>query len=75
MLIRLTVFRWGGEVLTSGAKVNREIEELRRQLHKGLESGYDPARLQALAPISHELDRLAIELGRQELSSGKDAKR
>lgn len=55
-------------------KVVKEIEELRRQLHKELGAGYDPARLQALAPISEELDRLAVELGRRELSN-RDAKR
>ena len=49
-------------------KIEQEIEALRRQLHQGLGSKYDPDRLQALAPISQELDRLAIELVRKELS-------
>lgn len=53
--------------MTSSPKVLQEIEDLRRQLHKGLGSRYDPVRLQELAPISHELDRLAVELGRREL--------
>ena len=57
-------------MLASG-KVMQEIEELRQQLHRGLGAGYDPVRLQALAPISHELDRLAIELGRKELHGSK----
>jgi hypothetical protein len=56
--------------------VYEEIEALRRQLHKCLGSGYDPARLQALAPISQELDRLTVELARQELDpSRSDLKR
>lgn len=46
--------------------VNR-IEELRMQLHRGMGSQFDPGRLQALAPISEELDRLTIELARQEM--------
>jgi hypothetical protein len=47
----------------------RAIEELRRELHRGLGSQYDPVRLQALAPISEELDRLAVAVGWQELSA------
>lgn len=59
--------------LTTSARVLQEIEELRRQLHKGLGSRYDPIRLQALAPISQELDRLAVELGRQQLTDHREA--
>ena len=55
--------------MTSSPTVLQEIEDLRRQLHKGLGSLYDPVRLQALAPISQELDRLAVELGRRELTT------
>lgn len=46
--------------------VNR-IEELRMQLHRAMGSQYDPERLRALAPISEELDRLAVELARREM--------
>lgn len=59
--------------MTSSPKVLQEIEDLRRQLHKGLGSRYDPARIQALAPISHELDRLAVEIGRRELMTREAA--
>ncbi|HWI64784.1 MAG TPA: aspartyl-phosphate phosphatase Spo0E family protein [Symbiobacteriaceae bacterium] len=59
--------------MTTSARVLQEIEELRRQLHKGLGSRYDPIRLQALAPISQELDRLAVELGRQQLTDHREA--
>jgi len=52
--------------VTSAAKVHEEIEALRRQLHQGLGSSYDPARLQALVPISQKLDRLAVEVVREE---------
>lgn len=62
--------------MAAPANVYEEIEALRRQLHKCLGSGYDPARLQALAPISQELDRLTVELARQELDpSRSDLKR
>lgn len=53
----------------SSANITQEIEDLRRLLHKSLGSGYDPVRLQALAPISRELDRLAVELGREQLNN------
>jgi hypothetical protein len=56
-----------GPMAATSGEVLHEIEELRRQLHKGLGSRYDPVRLQSLAPISQELDRLAVELGRREL--------
>lgn len=55
--------------MSSSAHVMNQIEELRRQLHQGLGSTYDPARLQALAPISEELDRLAVELAKMEQKS------
>jgi hypothetical protein len=53
--------------VAAAADLNREIEELRRKLHKELGSQYDPARLQALAPISQELDRLTVELSRRQM--------
>lgn len=61
--------------MTPAPKVMQEIEDLRRQLHKGLGPKYDPVRLQALAPISLELDRLAVELGRREMRNREAVKR
>ncbi|HYF95500.1 MAG TPA: hypothetical protein VD969_25085 [Symbiobacteriaceae bacterium] len=52
--------------------VLREIEELRRQLHKGLGPRYDPVRLQELTPISQKFDRLAVEIGRRELENHRE---
>lgn len=54
--------------MTSSAQVLREIEELRRQLNQGFGTRYDPERLQTLAPLSQELDRLTVELARQEFA-------
>ncbi len=54
--------------MTSSAQVLREIEELRRQLNQGFGTRYDPERLQRLAPLSQELDRLTVELARQEFT-------
>lgn len=53
--------------MSSSPHVLHQIEELRRELHRGLGSQYDPNRLQTLAPISLELDRLTVELARAEL--------
>ncbi|MGE5676020.1 MAG: hypothetical protein ACM3XM_19455 [Mycobacterium leprae] len=53
------------------AKLEEQIEALRRRLHENLGSRYDPARIQALAPISEELDRLVVEYTRQELEQKK----
>jgi hypothetical protein len=50
----------------TAVQVQHQIEELRRQLNEGYGSSYDPARLQRLAPISQELDRLTVMLARQE---------
>lgn len=47
------------------------IEQLRRQLHEGMTASYDPQRLQALTPISEELDRLVVRCTREELSPVK----
>jgi hypothetical protein len=45
----------------------RQLEELRRRLHEEIGSRYDPLRVQALAPISREFDRLALELIRRSM--------
>jgi len=60
--------------VTSSPTILQEIEDLRRQLHQGLGSKYDPDRLQALAPISNELDRLTVELVRQELTRSQEGR-
>lgn len=45
--------------------IAREMEELRRQLHKGIGSRYDPECVQRLQSISTEFDRLALKLIRR----------
>ena len=59
--------------MASSTSVISQMEELRRRLHQGLGSSYDPARLQALAPISEEFDRLAVEVARRELEHQREA--
>lgn len=65
----------GGIVVAVMAQAVNRIEELRMQLHRGLGSQYDPERLQALAPISEELDRLTVELARREMGKQESAAR
>jgi hypothetical protein len=55
--------------MAASPQVLMQIEELRRQLHERMGAQYDPARLQTLVPISQELDRLVVQVSREELNS------
>lgn len=53
--------------MVSNSDIARQIEELRRELHRVMVSQYDPRKLSDLLPISGEIDRLTLELARRSL--------
>jgi hypothetical protein len=54
--------------MTSERDRLRQIEELRSEMHRRMGGRYDPGRLSQLVHISQELDKLVVEVTRDQLS-------
>lgn len=54
--------------MTSEQDRLRQIEELRLEIHRRMGGRYDPVQLANLVTISQELDKLVVEVTRQQWS-------